>query len=390
MPASSGSTASSSARSSRSSAAGRSGFRRSPSRSARRRRRSRTSTSRFCSSSASCSARRAGGWSPTSGVRTSARCPTTGDCSDGTETPRADAAAAAVGAVDLFVLRRVSGEQFVHFGGSGRGAGWAGIVEVATGESDALSSSLSTRRRRASSHGGKAVVFGPYYANAAAFVPVTNDVVVVFGFEGRPREPPTRRCRRPRRWPPTRSVDVTPAKRLADELEELEAVRAALAVDTEDVAEAMRHARRASPPRCSRASSPPCTSPRAGGSSSPTAGWSCAPGPSRSRRAQGRARRRPLPVLRAGCERRAAARRRSTRRPGSAPLPARAAPASRVECCSSRTRTRRRAVSRSCAGGSGCGSPTSCRLSSASRSRGSGRRDEGARLEAEFARLGGS
>jgi hypothetical protein len=34
--------------------------------------------------------------------------------------------------------------------------------------------------------------------------------------------------------------DVTPAKRLADELEELEAVRAALAVDTEDVGEAMR------------------------------------------------------------------------------------------------------------------------------------------------------
>ena len=86
----------------------------------------------------------------------------------GTETPRADAAAAAVGAVDLFVLRRVSGEQFVHFGGSGRGAGWAGIVDVETGESEALSSSLATRLPSRVVHAGKDLVFGPDYANAAA------------------------------------------------------------------------------------------------------------------------------------------------------------------------------------------------------------------------------
>ena len=103
-----------------------------------------------------------------------------------TETPRADAAAAAVGAVDLFVLRRVRGDQFVHFGGSGRGAGWAGIVEVAAGESDALSASLATRSPTRLVHDGKDIVFGPYYASAAAFVPVTNDVVVVFGFEAAP------------------------------------------------------------------------------------------------------------------------------------------------------------------------------------------------------------
>ena len=49
-------------------------------------------------------------------------------------TARADAAAASVGARDLFVLRRVSGNRFVHFGGSGRGAGWAGLIEVSTDE----------------------------------------------------------------------------------------------------------------------------------------------------------------------------------------------------------------------------------------------------------------
>ena len=47
-----------------------------------------------------------------------------------TTAPRADAAAASVGATDLFVLRRVTGERFVHFGGAGRGAGWAGLIEV--------------------------------------------------------------------------------------------------------------------------------------------------------------------------------------------------------------------------------------------------------------------
>jgi hypothetical protein len=157
-----------------------------------------------------------------------------------TETPRADAAAAAVGAVDLFVLRRVSGEQFVHFGGSGRGAGWAGIVDVETGESDALSSSLATRSPARVTHEGKDLVFGPYYAHAAAFVPVTNDVVVVFGFEQSPEGASDDALHAAATMAADAVGDVTPAKRLADELEELEAVRAALAVDTDDAAEAMR------------------------------------------------------------------------------------------------------------------------------------------------------
>ena len=156
-----------------------------------------------------------------------------------TESPRADAAAAAVGAVDLFVLRRVSGEQFVHFGGSGRGAGWAGIVDVETGESDALSSSLATRSPARVVHAGKELVFGPYYANAAAFVPVTNDVVVVFGFEQPPESASDEVLHQAATMAADAVGDVTPAKQLADELEELEAVRAALAVDTHDVGEAM-------------------------------------------------------------------------------------------------------------------------------------------------------
>ena len=100
-----------------------------------------------------------------------------------TTAPRADAAAASVGARDLFVLRRVTGNRFVHFGGSGRGAGWAGLIEVSTDEEVSLGEALTTRSTVRLAHGGKELVFGPYYARAAAFVPVTNDVVVVFGGE---------------------------------------------------------------------------------------------------------------------------------------------------------------------------------------------------------------
>ena len=157
-----------------------------------------------------------------------------------TTAPRADAAAASVGACDLFVLRRVTDTRFVHFGGSGRGAGWAGIVDVEIGESDALSSSLRTRSPARIVHAGKDLVFGPYYANAAAFVPVTNDVVVVFGFEQAPESASDEALHAAATMAADAVGDVTPAKRLADELEELEAVRAALAVDTGDVREAMR------------------------------------------------------------------------------------------------------------------------------------------------------
>jgi hypothetical protein len=155
-------------------------------------------------------------------------------------TPRADAAAASVGASDLFVLRRVNDDRFVHFGGSGRGAGWAGLVEVEPAESEPLSESLATRTPHRVEHDGTRLIFGPYYAAAAVFVPVANDVVVVFGWpDGRP-EASDDALQAAATMAADAVEHVTDAKRLADELEELEAVRAALDVGTEDVAEAMR------------------------------------------------------------------------------------------------------------------------------------------------------
>ena len=154
-------------------------------------------------------------------------------------TPRADAAAASVGATDLFVLRRIGGNRFVHFGGAGRGSGWAGLIEVETDHEASLDQSLQGRRPVRLVHGSRELVFGPYYARAAAFVPVSNDLVVVFGGEDLPAA--TDEALQSAAALAAGAVEaVTPAKRLADELEELEAVRAMVGLATDDVAATMR------------------------------------------------------------------------------------------------------------------------------------------------------
>jgi|SRR5471030_70390 len=155
--------------------------------------------------------------------------------------PRADAAAASVGAADLFVLRRVTGNRFVHFGGSGRGAGWAGLIEVDADDEVSLGQALTTREPVRLAHGGKELVFGPYYARVAAFVPVTNDVVVVFGCEHDELNTVSDDALRAAGIVAADAVEaVSAAKRLADELEELEAVRTAAAIDVTGTVEAMR------------------------------------------------------------------------------------------------------------------------------------------------------
>jgi hypothetical protein len=157
--------------------------------------------------------------------------------------PRADAAAASVGAADLFVLRRVTGNRFVHFGGSGRGAGWAGLVEVSSDDEASLRETLQNRRPVRLEHGGRELVFGPYYARAAAFVPVTNDVVVVFGCEGTELEESSDDALQAAAMLAADAVgSVTPAKALADQLEELEALRTALGVAADADVSAVAHA----------------------------------------------------------------------------------------------------------------------------------------------------
>lgn len=155
--------------------------------------------------------------------------------------PRVDAAAASVGARDLFVLRRVSGNRFVHFGGSGRGSGWAGLIEVDADEVISLRGALAAHRPVRDTSGGTQLVFGPYYAQAAAFVPVDNDLVVVFGSEDGAVAAATDEALLSAAMLAADAVETgTPAKKLADQLAELDAVRAAMAVDERTVEEAMR------------------------------------------------------------------------------------------------------------------------------------------------------
>lgn len=160
-------------------------------------------------------------------------------------TSRADTAAASVGATDLFVLRRVSGNRFVHFGGSGRGAGWAGLVEVTSDDEKSLRETLESRRPVRLEHGGKELVFGPYYAQAAAFVPVSNDVVVVFGTNesGLIKEPTDEALQSAALLAADSVGSVTPAKQLADELEELEAVRSVMGIEHQPQSEVEAFAR---------------------------------------------------------------------------------------------------------------------------------------------------
>lgn len=149
-------------------------------------------------------------------------------------------AAASVGAADVFVLRRVSGQRFVHLGGSGRGEGWAGIVEVAIDDEKPLAEALRTGRPVSLAHGARDLVFGPYYARAAAIVPVLPDVVVVFGV-GEGTISTDEDALQAAGNAAAESVEPAgTAKRLADELEVLEAIRIAVSVPPLSVEGAMQ------------------------------------------------------------------------------------------------------------------------------------------------------
>ncbi len=146
----------------------------------------------------------------------------------------------ATGASDLFVLKRVTAGRFVHLGGEGRGEGWAGIVEVALeSEADldrALTDGLIVRVDRP----GSGRIFGPYYARAAAIVPLPPDVIVVFGAPDGEIEGSDEVLDAAARAASGAIGPVGSPKQLADSLELLEAVRGAAAVEPEPVEEAMR------------------------------------------------------------------------------------------------------------------------------------------------------
>lgn len=152
------------------------------------------------------------------------------------------ALAAAVGAVDVLVFRRVANDRYAHVGGLGMGAGWAGIVELDAAAEPVLAQAIAAGAP-VRAHGGEpAHVVGPYYACTATLCPVDADTLVVWGsphpapdLAGRPADELTAASARADGI----VAAASPAKMLADELEVLHAVQAVTAAQQLELSEAM-------------------------------------------------------------------------------------------------------------------------------------------------------
>jgi hypothetical protein len=142
-------------------------------------------------------------------------------------------------AADVFVLRRVAPGRFVHLGGAGRGEGWAGIVEASLDEDASVADALKSARPVRIAHEQSERIFGPYYARSAAIVPVSQDAVIVFGSPHDRIEADDGALVAAAAEANDRLQPGGRPKQLADELELLEAVRAAVAVRPTPVADAM-------------------------------------------------------------------------------------------------------------------------------------------------------
>ena len=143
-------------------------------------------------------------------------------------------------APDVFVLRRVSPGRFVHLGGSGRGEGWAGIVEASLEDDASFAQALKSEQPVRIERDAADRIFGPYYARSAAIVPVSHDAVVVFGSPSDPIGAEDGALVAAAAEVNASLEPVGPAKQLAEQLELLEAVRAAVAVAPTPVEDAMR------------------------------------------------------------------------------------------------------------------------------------------------------
>jgi diguanylate cyclase (GGDEF)-like protein len=154
----------------------------------------------------------------------------------------AEEIAAAAGADDLLVFRRVTDGRFAHLGGSGRGTGWAGIVEVGVDDDEPLLEAVlggDPVLRRTETEPWHVV--GPYYTSSVAAIRVSHDVFVIFGAKEDAFSSLTdAELLALGRHAGESLVEVSPAKRLADELEVMEAVRDVLQSPAETYDEALR------------------------------------------------------------------------------------------------------------------------------------------------------
>ena len=151
------------------------------------------------------------------------------------------------------LIFRVSGGALSLVGGTGRGSGWMGIVDLPLdGEPLAAAVLRTSRAARVDAADEEPLrVVGPYWAMHALVVPVGVEHLVVFGSQDRLEDsdatlvPAAARLVAEQR-------QVPPDRMLADELEVVQAVRDLMDCRTTSVAETARHvaARSADPLSC--------------------------------------------------------------------------------------------------------------------------------------------
>jgi diguanylate cyclase (GGDEF)-like protein len=155
--------------------------------------------------------------------------------------PSLEEVAAAAGAVDLFLFRRIDPGRFAHIGGVGRGVGWAGIVEIGVADEPFVAESITTNTIVRRYVGEAWHVFGPYFGMAVAIVPVDDDLFAVFGSDDeRLLHVTDSEFRELATFAGQSLSGVIAAKRLADELEVVNAVRDLLRAPSSSFDEAMQ------------------------------------------------------------------------------------------------------------------------------------------------------
>ena len=140
-----------------------------------------------------------------------------------------------VGAEDVFVFRKVARDTYSHLAGLGHGEGWAGNIELRSGDRRFLPAIADDTVQCLCEREPLRIV-GPYYARSAVIVPCGAEVIVVFGSSTDSlRNACADRTAQLAEQVAQMADHVPPAKRLADELEVLDAVRAVSTVSVSGV-----------------------------------------------------------------------------------------------------------------------------------------------------------
>jgi diguanylate cyclase (GGDEF)-like protein len=156
---------------------------------------------------------------------------------------RAVDVATRLGATDVLVLRRVTDDSWAHLGGSGLGEDWVGMIEVTATAEPLIAAALRGRTVVRRSADRPVRMVGPYYAQQCAVLRVDGDYVLVLGRPDSSRRlapvPDAELRVRAATLVNTMPV-VSPAKRLADEMEVLRAMQAIYQVTPASYAETLR------------------------------------------------------------------------------------------------------------------------------------------------------